>query len=308
MLNLNLCHICFSFYLLILISTDPQEVAEWRNQRRKKFPTKQAIEEKKAREKLRLEAGGLVTGGGGEEDVEGEHCRDGRGTKKRARELQGVSGEVVCDELSPKHTKSIHEEKEFSLCGTPCDHDEGRGSPTSFVQLSEKEVEVCDRVGNGVGDSDQMNTSRLCASADVISGASVQKNNIIEIVASATSSVCASPVVNSSTNDDTVSIKSCLAFQKKGRCKYGKKCHFMHDDYLSLKSVNNNKNSRNNGKGGKNDKQSSHKTQNLYGKLVKDDIEKEDNMILQCLRYFVLTKYELKVHSGTSLSPASKST
>ena len=232
-----------SFHCHLPCIIDPDEVAEWRNQRRKKFPTKQVTEEKLTREEQRVQAGGLRNGGGEQEE--------GWTTKKRRREhCQGVSSAVP-----GKQSKILPEEKVNR-----------RGDEAVFEPPS------CDCEE---GDTDKIDTDG--ARASTVHNAGIH----------------ASAGASSSRNDLT-GTKPCLVFQRKGRCKYGKKCHFIHDENISSKIGDSNSSHklRNNSRDGKTDK-SNKQIHNLFGKLVEHDMEKEDNMILQCFRHFVKTEFDM---------------
>lgn len=178
---------------------------EWREQRRKKFPSKQVREEKEAREQQLREAGGLVQ----EKGLSGE--------KKRGRREQ-----------EQQH--------------------EGGGLKKVKVGLEGPESEVSADMGEGIS-TDQLSN----------------------------------PVTS------VVKKKQCLVFKKKGRCKFGDKCHFSHDSPAKGEiNAKNRNNAKNKDKKGVLEKGS---LSSLYGKLVVQEREKEDNMILQCFRYFVQSDF-----------------
>lgn len=82
---------------------------------------------------------------------------------------------------------------------------------------------------------------------------------------------------NSRTISETKAKTPCFSFKKRGKCKYGKKCHFLHDaeDFIAKKC-----------KTGLNQNKGVHQD-SLFGKLVKEEIKFEDNILLQCFRHFV---------------------
>lgn len=250
----------------VLMGTDPEEVAEWRNQRRKKFPTRQVTEEKRAREEQRLQAGGLLSGGGRQGQGQ-EHGVTGRASKKRGRQ-------------------------ECRVGGHPSTTTAGIGS---MITQGNKLIEE---------GGEQGGVEAVCEHASCEDGKGVVEGDTAKTSTDGTSdSARPSPVVfhdgadagtNQSTKGTTGTL--CLTFQRKGSCKYGKRCYFIHGDITSSKgeSKNTRKHARIGDKDCKMDNKGKDpkKIKNLYGKLVECEIEKEDNIILQCFRYFVQTEFE----------------
>lgn len=205
---------------LLLTNTDPAEVAEWRNQRRRKFPTQQALEEKQTRERQLLEAGGLIgeAGTAKKDDEYGQHDKQ---------------DDVRAEE---QHLKKRPLENILSSSGD-----------VKKVKRREDDPEV---VNSGV---------ESFSNAAPLESVGIRK------------SICA-------------------VFKRKGRCKFGDKCRFEHvlsstlprDDTTATKSRN---------KKNVNKNPPSEQMTSLYGKMVKNEIEKEDNIILQCFRFFVLADF-----------------
>jgi hypothetical protein len=206
---------------LLLTNTDPAEVAEWRNQRRRKFPTQQALEEKQTRERQLLEAGGLIgeAGTAKKDDEYGQHDKQ---------------DDVRAEE---QHLKKRPLENILS----------SSGDVVKKVKRREDDPEVVNR---GV---------ESFSNAAPLESVGIRK------------SICA-------------------VFKRKGRCKFGDKCRFEHvlsstlprDDTTATKSRN---------KKNVNKNPPSEQMTSLYGKMVKNEIEKEDNIILQCFRFFVLADF-----------------
>lgn len=172
----------------VLMGTDPDEVAEWRDQRRKKFPTKRLVAEKRAHEEEARLAGGLVG-------------------RKRSSEIDNKDSQP-----EEKHRKQSLNEKAAA-----------ENSPVSF-----------------------------CGS-HVVSGPS----SVDEKEAGSPRPVC-------------------KVYRRRGKCRYGKKCHFAHDSVES-------------GKGGRANR--SLLERSLFGKLVESEVKQEDNIILQCFRYLVSSNF-----------------
>lgn len=205
---------------LLLTNTDPAEVAEWRNQRRRKFPTQQALEEKQTRERQLLEAGGLI-GEAGTTKKDDEYGQHDKQDDVRAEE---------------QHLKKRPLENILSSSGD-----------VKKVKRREDDPEV---VNSGV---------ESFSNAAPLESVGIRK------------SICA-------------------VFKRKGRCKFGDECRFEHvlsstlprDDTTATKSRN---------KKNVNKNPPSEQMTSLYGKMVKNEIEKEDNIILQCFRFFVLADF-----------------
>lgn len=200
----------------VLMGTDPDEVAEWRTQRRKKFPTQKLCEDKQVREKLLLREGGLAS-----------------------LPEQNEVGDIVCQrKRAISAVEAIHKENEGLL--------EGKKPKLGDDRVPETCI-----------------TSAVC----------VHSSGTDE-VSSGKCSVPVTPVDERTT---------CATFKRKGRCKFGSKCRFKHsmvapgvaDEHKTM------------------GEKSRCKLSSLYGKMVKYDIEREDNLILQCFRHFIQTKFAL---------------
>jgi hypothetical protein len=228
---------------------DPKEVAEWRNQRRKKFPTQQNLELQHARaEQVRL-AGGL-----------------------------GGDGLAVCSPSPGPRKRRVE-------ASSPPDG--------SQAEAEVKKARVQEGAGQSAGDAVSVGSGGSSRRDDVAGARSPRGGP----AATATATAGPTPVV----------IASCGVFRKRGRSKFGNKCRFRHDaddvgagvDPASAGSA---------GRGGSAERsKAGHSSSNrersqpptaanmssLYGKLLKHEIEKEDNMILQCFRYFTQTDFAM---------------
>jgi len=198
----------------VLMGTDPDEVAEWRTQRRKKFPTQQLCEEKQAREQQLLQEGGLAS----------------------AKERNEVT-DVACQrKRSISDVEVLREENEGLECKKP-----------------------------KLGDDQAPETSTrsvACTHSGGTSDASCR---------------------NSSVPATQVDRTTCATFKRKGRCKFGSKCRFKHS--MVTPGVPDVQKATG--------KISREGLTSLYGKMVKYDIEREDNLILQCFRYFIQNDFAM---------------
>jgi hypothetical protein len=236
----------------VLMGTDPSEVEEWRNQRRKRFPTKTNIDQK---EKDRQQ---LKTAGGIERQQQSK-----RETKKRAREEGGAAAPALED---PKIRNA-----ETEPSG---EHVASRSSSLSLVQdygsCSEsgeerEEVKGSDAIADSQPDIVRRSAPpcRLHLAGKCRKGDKCKYSHNSE--ASGTSS------------------QRCSYFLK-GKCRKGSRCPFIHSSSTSSSQATS-----------KETDSSSAPAPllppSLFRKLVASELHSEENVLLQCIRFFAQEKF-----------------
>jgi len=221
----------------VLMGTDPAEVEDWRNQRRKKFPTAANIAQKKKDKAEYLQAGGIdqkVKSGKKKEAVkrsrEGEREEAENVDQKRQKSSTSSEGLVLVDENKGIEDKGSEEEEEEE----PNTTKRSKVHPCRNFRIGK-----CRR-----GDK--------CKYIHSLSHGKEERDTT-----DANSKVC--------------------SYFLKGKCRRGSQCHFSHSTPAGVEEKAEKKEATS----------TTPKIQSLYLKLVESEVHKEENILLQCIRFLI---------------------
>jgi hypothetical protein len=262
----------------VLMGTDSAEVEEWRNQRRKKFPTAAAVREKAASRKRLHDAGGICTEGSGKD----------RGKKRiRVTSEQSVgqsTGGVVAsaDAGGPGAAMS---ESSTPIAPSLCD-----GSGLSLLLNYDSDTEESGYIGEvSVPEGGDAAVSQQ-EQKPQRSGPSACRMFLVGKCKRGDGCRYSHDASAATAGDATV-----CSYFAKGKCRKGSKCVFSHDtngvskDSSSL-AAGDRAAGRTKKKGGLEvppPLDSMGPRGSLFRKLVEEEVDVEENIVLQCLRFIV---------------------
>jgi hypothetical protein len=233
----------------VLMGTDPSEVEEWRNQRRKKFPSKANIDQK---ERDRQE---LKTAGGIEREAAKQPKRRSD-AKKRSREEPGAQAEEMKDLKKLRETATV----------PPADQTTS-GNITSLVLVQDYGSSESGEEREEIRETDanQSDIVRKPVACRLHLAGKCRKGEKCRYS-------------HDSVAGDSANVPQPCSYFLKGKCRKGGRCPFVHNSSsqdspkeaekvvpmtpLSLPPPS------------------------LYRKLVASEVHNEENVILQCIRFF----------------------
>jgi hypothetical protein len=236
----------------VLMGTDPAEVEEWRNQRRRKFPTEANIKQQEKDRTDLLSAGGLERNNNS--NGSSKQLR-GKNEPKRSREGREAPSEDGSDQkrakVSPVSSSVDLQSQNLSL---------------SLVQ---------DYVSNDSAEEQDDATGTLEATHQPRRQAAVCRAHLSGKCRRGDK--CRYSHSSGEGGTSTTSLQPCSYFLK-GKCRRGSKCMFSHTLPVAAPAVEG---------GAPISATAAAVVPSLYRKLIASEVDSEENVLLQCIRYLV---------------------
>jgi hypothetical protein len=267
----------------VLLGTSPEEVEQWREARRRKFPSAANIENKSAYQEKLANAGGLV-------DTQMKGKRKKQPTNINPSTKKQKPSETC--ENSVASTDALHSKDTTNTAALITDDDTSDGVDNAAIVNASADADagtVADTVAVAVADTNTKENEK------VESGDTIKQQTCFNFIRGK----CKNGDSCTYKHDATVTREVCTFYQH-GRCRNGRRCMDLHE------KANSNSNSNGNGNGSVIKTERKLKRGELYmpqplaggsrgtllKKLLEDSITEEENIALQCIRYIAKQKHE----------------